>query len=253
MIWTAIPMPPNKPIDLEICVETAQGIAAAQGQADRIELCSGLGVGGLTPSLGLMEMARDSGLETHVLIRPRSGDFEMDARDLELCLKDISTVRDCGLHGVVIGAVRDQALDKDALSTMCAAAEGLVVTLHRAIDVVADPLQALDIAVDLGMARILTSGGAENAVLGRAVLAELCSHAAGRIDIMAGGGITPGNVAALLADADIDAIHASCGRKILLPDAYGAKGFGATRNVTDSATIKALAAAISAQVEGQGL
>ena len=103
-------MPQNSPYTLEICVEAPSALAACCDDADRIELCSGLDVGGLTPSIGLMELAALSGVETHVLIRERSGNFAMTATDITSAVASIRVVREMGLHGVVIGAEQDGVL-----------------------------------------------------------------------------------------------------------------------------------------------
>jgi len=131
-------MSPPKNFTLEVCVETAGGLEACKGIVDRIELCTGLEVGGLTPSAGLMIAARESGLETHVLIRPRTGDFELSSQDLAVALNDIRAVKDAGLHGVVIGATKGAILDLGVLKELIAAADGLCITLHRAFDTVTD-------------------------------------------------------------------------------------------------------------------
>ena len=96
-------MQPNS-ATLEVCVDTAAGIAACQTHADRIELCSALDLGGLTPSAGLIEIARESAVPVHVMIRPRTGDFCYDAHDLSTRLHDIAAARRAGLTGVVLGA-----------------------------------------------------------------------------------------------------------------------------------------------------
>lgn len=203
-------MPPSDRVAFEVCVESAAGLAACAGLADRVELCAALDVGGLTPSPGLMEAAKRSGLAVHVLIRPRSGDFQYDNQELETMLHDIAAVRGLGLSGIVIGAAQDGALDSRALAQMKEAAGDLCVTLHRVIDVIDDPLRALDEAIDLGIDRVLTSGGAANAHDGRRKIARMVAHANRRIEVMAGAGITSNNLHALLEDAQVDAVHASC-------------------------------------------
>ena len=110
-----------------------------------------------------MDLARESGLETHVLIRPSSGDFEMSATDLKVAILDIQRARSLGLDGVVIGATKEGLLDLSALRSLIEAAEDMTLTLHRAFDVVADQLKALEQAIDLGFHRILTSGAAKTA------------------------------------------------------------------------------------------
>lgn len=238
-------MPPNSPFTFEVCLETAAGLATCGGHVDRIELCSGLELGGLTPSAGLMQAARQSGLETHVLIRPRTGGFEYDATDIATMLADIATVRNMGLHGVVIGASRGGSLDIAAMTQMIAAAGDLEVTLHRVIDVLDAPLSAVDQAADLGVTRILCSGGAATALLGIAGLAALHSHAAGRIEVMAGSGVNSANVRQIAAQTGVTSFHASCCGKAPLNQTLKDLNFGKTHQFTDPAEVIAMRAALS--------
>lgn len=237
--------PPNR-IALEVCVETAAGLDACQGLVDRVELCAGLALGGLTPGPGLLQAARDSGLETHVLIRPRTGDFSYNTRELETILTDIHAVRAAGLTGVVIGALCDAALDLSALTQMIAAADGLTVTLHRAIDVVEDRAQALEQAVALGIHRILTSGGAKNALSGVAEIARLQALAGNRIEIMAGAGITSKTAKQILARSGVQSLHASCSATAPLDGPFRNLGFGETARRTDRSEIERLRAVLDA-------
>lgn len=233
-------MPQNKITKFEVCVESAQGIEACIGLVDRIELCSALDIGGLTPSVGLMKTAKDHGLETQVLIRPSGGDFEMTEADLNVALADIRIVKDVGLAGVVIGATKGGQLDTDILAKMIEAADGLTLTLHRAFDVVDDQFVALDQAVDLCFDRILTSGGAKSAPFGVDRLRDLVEHSRSRIEIMAGGGVTIAEVSDLIEKTGVDAVHSSCSVQRSLPDDLRQKGFGDAERITDVATIEAL-------------
>lgn len=235
-------MPPNRRVTLEICVDSADAITACVGLADRIELCSGLDVGGLTPDPGLIAFAAGAGIETHVLIRPGSGDFTLSAADLTVAVRSIRAVRDTGLRGVVIGAEKAGRLDIDALRTMIAAAEGLDVTLHRVIDVLADPVSAIEDAVALGIRRVLTSGAAARAVDGTATLNAMHAAADGRIEIMAGAGITAATLPKLLAATPLAAFHASCSTRVPLTPQYPAFGFGEMTRTLDPAELRRLAA-----------
>jgi copper homeostasis protein len=197
---------------LEVCVDTPAGLAAAiEGGADRIELCSALALQGLTPAPGLIALAAEARIPIYPMIRPRNGDFVYDAGDLDAIFRDIDAVREAGLAGVVIGANRPTGdLDVDALAMLVAHAEGLGVTLHRAFDLTPDPMAALETAIDLGFERILTSGCALNAMAGAETIAALVERAAGRIAILAGGGVNPSNVAELVARTGVREVHGSC-------------------------------------------
>jgi copper homeostasis protein len=197
---------------LEVCVDDAAGLAAAaEGGADRLELCAALEVGGLTPSRGLMARAAALDIPVLAMIRPRAGDFVYDAATLDVMRADIDAVREAGLAGVVLGASRlDGRLDEDALAALTTHAAGLEVALHRAFDLVPDPMEALETAVSLGFARILTSGGRLTALEGAETIAAVTRAAAGRLSIMPGSGVRLDTVPELLARTGVHEVHASC-------------------------------------------
>jgi copper homeostasis protein len=241
-------MPLNK-FELEVCIDDAAGLAACQGRADRIELCSALGVGGLTPSPGLIDASRHSAVPVHVMIRPRVGGFDLSAADVASCIADIHAVRAAGLAGVVLGATTSGILDKDVLAAMTHAAQGLSLTLHRAIDVTDDPVAAVGDAIALGFDRILTSGGALKAKDGIATLRAMRRAADGRIVIMTGSGVTPSNVADIADQTGITAFHASCSTPVVTDATSVRFGFipGGARG-TDASEINAMRAALDAIV-----
>ncbi|RYC17274.1 copper homeostasis protein CutC [Ciceribacter ferrooxidans] len=209
----------RKPL-LEVCVDDPAGLAAAiEGGADRLELCSALTVGGLTPSHGLMAHAAGSPVPVYALIRPRTGDFVFTTDDLSVMVDDVRAARSVGLAGVVIGALRsDGQLDVAALETLVAAAEGMDLTLDRAFDLAADQEEELETAVRLGFSRILTSGGATTAIEGLPRLERLARRAAGRISIMPGAGVRPETVDRLLSLPGVFELHASCSAPIAAAD-----------------------------------
>lgn len=232
---------------LEVCIDTAAGlIACAAGCADRIELCSALSVGGLTPSIGLIRLAAAGTIPAHAMIRPEPGGFVYSTDHQRQMLADIVEVRAAGLAGVVIGALtRKSKLDTAFLADAIAAADGIEVTLHRAIDLMDDPVAAVDDAIALGFTRILTSGGAPSAKAGTAMIRAMDTRAAGRITIMAGSGITPGNVVRIMAMTGVSEIHASCTKSVMQPKKVPQMGFGpAFGRKTDAAIIRAMRAKI---------
>jgi copper homeostasis protein len=206
---------------LEICVDSAEGLAAAiAGGADRIELCSALELGGLTPSPGLIRQAALAPIPVYAMVRPRPGDFIFGRADLDVMLAEIDSIREAGLAGVVLGASRPGgALDETVLGQLTNHAAGLGTTLHRAIDLVPDFDLAVDLAADLGFERILTSGGARHAVEGMDTIAAMIERAAGRVAIMAGSGVRPGNVGVLLDRLPLTQVHASCSAPAPVADA----------------------------------
>lgn len=199
---------------LEICVDDAAGLAAAvSGGADRIELCSALSVGGLTPSIGLMTLAARAPIPVHALIRPRPGDFHHGRDEVEIMKRDVAAAREAGLAGVVIGAsLTDGRLDETALSALIAEADGVTLTLHRAFDLAPDLIEAMETAIGLGFHHILSSGGRRTALEGIETLAKLGEAAGDRISIMPGGGVRADVAAQLLALPGIRELHASCSR-----------------------------------------
>jgi copper homeostasis protein len=239
-------------IRLEVCVDNAGGLAAAlRGGADRIELCSALDIGGLTPSAGLLRAAAASPVPVVAMIRPRGGDFCFDEAETQLMLDEIDAVADAGLQGVVLGAsLPDGQLDTRTLERLVqrAADLGLRRTLHRAIDLCPDLAQATSLAITLGFERILTSGGAGSAPEGLAGLQRCFDAAAGRIAIMPGAGINASNVDLLRAQLPLTDVHASCSEPLPAPSPQlMAFGFDSgERRQTSSAKVAALKAKLLA-------
>lgn len=196
---------------LEICVDAPDDLAAAiAGGADRIELCSALALGGLTPTPGLIRAAQSCPVPVYAMIRPRGGDFRFSRAEAQQMEAEIAAVRAAGLAGVVLGAA-DAAggLDLPLLRRLIQVADGLGTTLHRVVDTLSDPVAAVRPAMDLGFERILTSGGADKAQAGAGVLSRMIGLAGSRIEVMAGSGVAAENVPALAA-AGVRSFHASC-------------------------------------------
>lgn len=228
--------------------------AAVEGGADRIELCSALDVGGLTPSAGLMRLAAGCGLPVLAMIRPRSGGFCYDGDELAVMASDIAAARMTGLAGVVLGALTPELrLDLPAMEGLMRRAAGLEVTLHRAFDLIDNWREAVDQAVALGVSRILTSGGAGSAPEGVARLAEIMDHAGGRITILPGAGISADTIGALRG-LPLGEVHASCRGPVAADPASVAFGF-APRDAKrcDAARVRALKAALTGPPSGASL
>lgn len=197
---------------LEVCVDTIRGAKAAiQGGASRIELCSALSEGGLTPSAGLMQEAAKLSVPCYAMIRPRSGLFHFSDADADIMRADIEMAKRAGLAGVVLGAQDTSGgLHTALLKDLARVAEGLDMSLHRVIDVVPDPFTALDQAIDIGFSRVLTSGGQPLAPDGTERIADLVERALGRISIMPGCGLTAENVAQVVDATSVTEVHAAC-------------------------------------------
>ena len=161
---------------LEICVDSyASAMAAIRGGADRLELCSALAVGGLTPSAALLRQIRQaSSIPVRCLMRPRGGDFLYTNEEIAQMAMEMEALRAAGADGFVIGCLTPEGnLDAQAMRPLLEAAQGLGLTLHRCIDVSRDPLQTYRDAAALGIDTILTSGAAPNCKAGFQTIAQL--------------------------------------------------------------------------------
>ena len=203
---------------LELCAASIEAIQIAKElNFDRIELCQSLEQGGLTPSLGLVDYALAHGVETHVLIRPRPGGFVYSQGEIELMIRNIIACGELGAQGVVIGALNKRGeIDKESISLMIENAKGMEVTFHRAFDDTANYKKSLDVLIDLGVKRLLSSGLEVNVERGMENLREMVDYARGRIEIMTGGGVNLSNVSNIVKEVKPDAIHFSGTKKILL-------------------------------------
>lgn len=176
---------------IEVCANSLQSALRAQkAGADRIELCSELGVGGITPSFGLLKKIREEiQIPVHVLIRPRSGDFCYNDSEFEIMKEDILYCRSIGINGVVTGILsNDGKIDKERTAYLKTVSGGLSFTFHRAFDWVTSPMEALKDLEQIGVDFLLTSGGENSAIKGIKLLLEL-ERASQQIVIMPGGGI----------------------------------------------------------------
>ncbi len=234
-------------VDVEVAVQDVAGVLTARDAgADRVELCVALGTGGLTPPAGLVEAAVGAGLPIHPLIRTRTGGFVHDALELDVLVRDVRAAVRGGAAGVVVGALRqDGEVDEDAVRALVDAAAGRPVTFHRAFDVVPDRRRALDRLAALGITRVLTSGGAATAPDGVPAIAGLVRHATAAgvpVEVMAGGGVRPADVAALVA-AGVAAVHLSARRPGHDRGRAGPGGGAPGFDVTDADLVRAAVAA----------
>jgi copper homeostasis protein len=199
-------------MQLEICVDSVESaIAAERGGADRVELCSDLLEGGITPSAGLMALVRKRiGIGVFVMIRPRGGDFCYTDAEYEVMREDIRQARELGADGIVLGVLDEHArVDVERTRKLVELAGSLPVTFHRAIDMTPDPCGALKDVIETGATRVLTSGGAAKVTEGTSVVARMVAAAADRIHVMAGGGITLETIARVAEATGAGEFHAS--------------------------------------------
>ncbi len=204
-------------VTLEVLVDSVEsGRAALAGGADRLEVCQNLFEGGTTPSAGLVAALRhEVTLPLNVMIRPRGGDFCYSRCELEVMRHDIRIARELGAAGIVLGILRpDGTVDAEAVAELMALARPLSVTFHRAIDMTRDLGEALETLVELGVDRVLTSGGEATVIEGVDAIAGLVRQAGDRIVVMPGGGIRERNVEKVVALTGAKEIHVSGSRAV---------------------------------------
>jgi len=199
-------------IIVEACVNSVtSAIEAEKGGAHRVELCDNLYEGGTTPSAAaIIITAQNIGIDLHVLIRPRGGDFLYSDLEFVVMKRDIAFCKENGVKGVVLGILKENGnVDVERTRELVEAASPMSVTFHRAFDMVMDPFQALEDVISTGCHRILTSGLANKVTNGLEMVRRLVELADGRIIIMAGSGIDHENVKELLKWTNVTEIHAS--------------------------------------------
>ncbi len=183
---------------------------ALLGGADRIELCSALSLGGLTPTLGMFEAAAEYKIEKFIMIRPREGDFVFSDKEFKCMLRDIEYFRKAGAHGIVSGILlKNGEIDSIRCGELIAASRPLPFTFHRAFDLTADPFRSLNVLLELKVDRLLTSGQATDAYSGRELISKLVQRAGNRMKIMAGAGVNLANVSSICETTGVSEIHLS--------------------------------------------
>lgn len=202
----------RKKILLEICTASLEDCLAAQeGGADRVELNSALSLGGLTPSLGLLQEARQAlRIPIIVMIRPRPAGFCYSAGEFIVMQREVELALTHGADGIALGILHeDGAIDQVRCASIIKQAAGREIVFHRAFDVTPDASIALEQLVDLGVTRVLTSGQESSAYNGATRIAEFIKQAAGRIQILPAGGINRFTIADILSRTGCEQVHAS--------------------------------------------
>lgn len=200
---------------LEICCGSYyDAVQAASGGAKRIELNSGLHLGGLTPSLGTLELVKENcQIRTVAMVRPRGGGFHYCRQDFEVMERDARILVSHGADGIAFGCLNEDASINRWQNERLAAViheYGKEAVFHRAFDCTRDPYRSIELLIDMGIDRVLTSGLAAKAEDGAELLKELQARYGQEIEILAGSGIHAGNAGRLMADTGITQVHSSC-------------------------------------------
>lgn len=195
---------------IEACVDSVESALAAEaGGAARVELCTALLEGGLTPSAGAIALARHKlRISLHVIIRPRGGDFLYSETEQAIMLEDIDVAKALGVDGIVIGVLdAGGKVDQARTRALVDRARPACVTFHRAFDMARDPFEALETLIGLGIDRVLTSGQEESAMAGLELLQQLVERADGRIVVMPAGNIHDKNIERITRETGASELH----------------------------------------------
>jgi len=204
------------PFLLEICADSVESAVTAESAgAGRIELCSALSEGGITPSAGLIESVRsNTDIKLHVLIRPRGGDFLYNDAEFSVMRRDIDIAGEKGADGIVTGILNsDGTVDVERTSLLAEYAAPMKLTFHRAFDLCRDADRALGDIISCGASRILTSGQARTAIEGARLIKGMVTAAGNSLTVMPGGGIDEYNIALLAGITRAREYHLSARRQ----------------------------------------
>lgn len=228
-------------MQIEICASTYKSLElAAKYKVNRVELCQNLRCGGLTPSLALVKKALGLGLKTHVLIRPRAGDFFYSRSECQQIMDEVNCYKSLGIDGLVVGALTtNRKLAIPLLKRIRQNTIGLELTFHKAFDDIFDWKDAMDDLVKLKFDNILTSGQSPNVIEGLENLKDHFNYANGRIKIMPGGGVTKENIKRILSTLPTDNIHFSATKQV---EKNNSVFFSSSILDTDTKTLKEMVA-----------
>jgi len=233
---------------VEVCCENIEStIIASKYGADRIELCSSLAIGGLTPTAATIQILKNFiPTPIMVLIRPRAGDFTYTAFEKKLMLQEIEQSLEAGAAGIVVGALNEHnEIDIPFMKKIKAIGKDCKTTFHRAFDFVANPKAALKKLIDLGFDSVLTSGGKSTAIKGKENLKDCIKWANNNIQIMPGAGINSYNVKELIDYVSPNEIHFSA--KKIISKTTDSSPFNIDYFLTDKEELKKIKSIIDAK------
>ncbi|XP_065225687.1 copper homeostasis protein cutC homolog [Planococcus citri] len=196
---------------MEVCIDNIQSaINAAASGASRIELCTALSEGGLTPSVGFLKIVKQLvHIPIFVMLRPRRGNFVYTKDELDILKQDAIELKNAGADGVVFGILKeDGTIDEQSCQDILNITRPLPATFHRAFDVLRDPTSSLDVLINLGFSRVLTSGQKPRAEDGLDLIRQLVELSQGRIIIMPGSGVNENNIGRIM-ETGVREVHAS--------------------------------------------
>jgi copper homeostasis protein len=192
------------------CGAVEEAYRARDAGADRVELNSALSLGGISPSIGAVRLVKKAGIRSMVMIRPRGGDFCYSAAEFETMKADALALREEGVEGAVVGILSPGgAVDRERCRELMEILGGMETVFHKAFDETADWRAALDSLIDLGVTRILTGGQRPRAADGIPVIREMILRAAGRIEILCGGGVRKDNLRRIIEETGCRQVHFS--------------------------------------------
>lgn len=213
----------SRPVLIEVCVDSvASALAAERGGAARVELCSDLLEGGITPSAGMIETVREKiSIGLQVIVRPRGGDFCYEDDEFEIMRHDVLLSKRLRADGVVFGILNPNGtIDVKRTRELVELARPMNVTFHRAFDMSSDLFSALEDVIATGADRLLTSGGRQQCMQGKDAIADLVKHGKNRIIVMAGGGIGHNDVAHIIEETGVAEIHVGLSTQVASPMLY---------------------------------